>query len=844
MPEECGGPSWARAVSFTLSKNQTVPGHLAKRGATTSPVFDFTFDYNTALVRRDAGEFSVRMDFSNVPGYWNAVVDAPGSSSSKRDLNQLVNRFYGSSDQWYTKFKSLKFPAAQGTKYTEKLDQLVYHNPQICVYEGTKVGESLSVAMEGTTTVESHFGFSLIATWQPGKSFNVHQAAGFFHPDGETDVTFKIGGQGVLDTSQSLQGSTITEILGEASLAGKSIYKGWASFDLYRESSVSLRSGGGNSGAVAVDTYAESRIQSDWGRVLVNFPAGAVDSPLEGTSEGRRADDKVSTAEKDNISRPLAESPKGFIEVGTTTRVGIKMHLKFASPWLSDIDGELPDMSVSQSVYSRWHFEHDGAKSCLTTSLGTTMKSHLERGSYVGWKDKETKTFVQELAQAGERQCFTGDAATKRDRIERRQLVNPNFDPDLLVPGINLGDGGWNNMAARILCNGCGFCTTEGVVEEPCCGCACIPCRYGTQASVRDDDYYVFPISDQTSLARRDLLINASCGLQDAHCVGSDNKTWLVERQATTPRFNQTPKKLNICRTQITGPKYPSYPKQSPNAVLGPQDFNSHWSTQNVIKYMHNSSQSCTNWAVGKFANSDIVWDKSTNIRHNQFYETEHPFEGQTISRFFNVHMTSVATVNRPCTWIVTWILSRAPWAGATTNVAQLMSYELESRDRQGRLAVFLTDSNWMKGAIVKGSSPIQTSRWDNLDLGDEQLAYLKELGMLFSYWNHPEVWQSFCDSYNGMRDVLLQFDNWYIANRGPSDLVGEWKKFNQLELKRIVERGKASAQYLKESRKPVPGFWGRGWTLKWQGLFTYFPGNLLYQFGTIKLDQTCVDLQ
>jgi hypothetical protein len=63
--------------------------------------------------------------------------------------------------------------------------------------------------------------------------------------------------------------------------------------------------------------------------------------------------------------------------------------------------------------------------------------------------------------------------------------------------------------------------------------------------------------------------------------------------------------------------------------------------------------------------------------------------------------MTSVATVTRPCTWIVTWILSLGPWAGATTNVAQLMSYELGSRDRQGRLAVVLTDSNWMKGAIL-----------------------------------------------------------------------------------------------------------------------------------------------
>ncbi|KAE8410719.1 hypothetical protein BDV36DRAFT_302509 [Aspergillus pseudocaelatus] len=105
------------------------------------------------------------------------------------------------------------------------------------------------------------------------------------------------------------------------------------------------------------------------------------------------------------------------------------------------------------------------------------------------------------------------------------------------------------------------------------------------------------------------------------------------------------------------------------------------------------------------------------------------------------------------------------------------MSHELGSWDQQGRLAVFLTDSNWMNGAIVTGSSPIQTSRWVILGPGDEQLEYLRELGMLFRYWNYPEVWQSFCDSYGGMRDVadvLLQFDNWYTANRGPSDLARE----------------------------------------------------------------------
>lgn len=62
------------------------------------------------------------------------------------------------------------------------------------------------------------------------------------------------------------------------------------------------------------------------------------------------------------------------------------------------------------------------------------------------------------------------------------------------------------------------------------------------------------------------------------------------------------------------------------------------------------------------------------------------------------------------------------------------MSFELGSRDRQGRLAVFVSDSNWIKGAIMRGFLPIKASRWDNMDARDEELAYLKELGMPFNY--------------------------------------------------------------------------------------------------------------
>lgn len=84
MPSDCGNGTYARAVSLIPSRNQSVPVELAMHRDPTSAVYDFTFDYDMALVRRDAGDFSIRMDYSNVRGYWDAVVDSDGISAKKR----------------------------------------------------------------------------------------------------------------------------------------------------------------------------------------------------------------------------------------------------------------------------------------------------------------------------------------------------------------------------------------------------------------------------------------------------------------------------------------------------------------------------------------------------------------------------------------------------------------------------------------------------------------------------------------------------------------------------------------------------------------------------------------
>lgn len=68
MPEECGRGTYARAVSLTPSQDQNISVELALENS-VSAVYDFSFDYNLGLVRRDAGKLSIRMDYSNVKGY-------------------------------------------------------------------------------------------------------------------------------------------------------------------------------------------------------------------------------------------------------------------------------------------------------------------------------------------------------------------------------------------------------------------------------------------------------------------------------------------------------------------------------------------------------------------------------------------------------------------------------------------------------------------------------------------------------------------------------------------------------------------------------------------------------
>ncbi|OAL51441.1 hypothetical protein IQ07DRAFT_586945 [Pyrenochaeta sp. DS3sAY3a] len=856
MPNECGGPSWSRAVSLEPSANQTVPKELAQRNP-TSVVYDFKFDYNIALARRDTGRLSIRLDYSNVPGYWYAVVDTPGGKK-KRDLKTLVDRFFdnGDTNAWYRRFNGLKFYPGNSVKVTEKLDRLVYHNGQVCSFDEQptngegKLGESLSIAMQGSANLELHFGFSLIATWTPGAEFKVHQAAGFVRPQGTTDVSFRLGGEGVLDTTKALQGTVISKNFGETGVAGHQLFKGWAFFTAYKESSIDLASGDNVVGAVAFSGYAESRIKSNWGLYNVHFPAGATITPGTGSGEGNRLEDQVSKSGNNKLNA-LSKS-KGWIETGTTVRVGLMVGMAFSKPY-DKVVGNLPDMSVSQRVFSRWNIEHTGTESCVFTSLGTKMKSHLSNGSPTWFSASPERTYVNDLAQAGEKQCFKDNGQPiKRHELEISQNLTKRdgFDDgkidwgEMNLPGDNLGDKVFDGMIPMLQCDGCGSCTLRNPFREPCCGCVCLGCKYGL-GPWRPDDGPLGPYGDGPDVGDLILPIVKRDGEEDMLNVTDSGLSTLEKRQGTAP--NSSPKVCNICNWQETihYPAFPDY-RRNPNSNV---DYDFHQPL--VMKYYHNSSSWCTSWAVRRHATIDYQYDsriiggRVVGLRRG-FYQTEHPFEAQTISKFFDYYVRNdLNPGRRKCDWIRPNIMSnKTPFNNAGGTVLQLMMRELGYHNLPTRLSVFMARPNGMKGTLSRWDTAANVEKFNNLLAGDEQLMYAKEFGMVFAYWNLPEIWNSYCDSFNGMRNVLVQFDTaWNAGHPGDQiDFTGMWESFNRDNLREVATNGRTQAMSLYNNRKQIGGLYGQWWNLKWWTVFQAPLGQS--QFAYIKLDRPCANLQ
>lgn len=198
MPENCGPGSYIVAHSMKRSEDQSIPHHLFKRSVPSRDVMDLEFSYDFKLMKRSDEKVQFRIDYSNMVGYWDTVVDEPGEKRKRSNLprqmsqRDLIDKRFFSEDvaSWGDKFDDLDEPAFFVNLTEPATEVIIDEELKKCNSE-----EYLQIKSEGTCTAHAKFGFTIIGTLQP---FTIDDAFGLvdFKYDLAAEVSVK-GNAGV-----------------------------------------------------------------------------------------------------------------------------------------------------------------------------------------------------------------------------------------------------------------------------------------------------------------------------------------------------------------------------------------------------------------------------------------------------------------------------------------------------------------------------------------------------------------------------------------------------------------------------------------------------------------------
>jgi chitinase len=107
-----------------------------------------------------------------------------------------------------------------------------------------------------------------------------------------------------------------------------------------------------------------------------------------------------------------------------------------------------------------------------------------------------------------------------------------------------------------------------------------------------------------------------------------------------------------------------------------------------------------------------------------------------------------------------------------------------------------------------------------------------REIRMIFTYMNLDPVWETFCDTYNGILTHLEAFDTWYPTVTGvQSSLATEWPLYIRRELNMVVTNVTSNLKVLNQFRKPA----GALYTRRWNTIMAVNGGEIQ----KVKLDRT-----
>ncbi|KAJ6483444.1 hypothetical protein C8R45DRAFT_830574, partial [Mycena sanguinolenta] len=176
MPSSCGLGPYARVVSLQVHPDQTaMSARFAGRKRDTDPVYSLSFDYAFTDIAEDNGPVFMRADMTDMPGYWDAIIDSPpdeGTTSvRKRNLNfhqprgleYMEKRWFGSFTNWLSKLNTITQSDSVSRNFHWSDTYTIFHQEESC----PNFQSSLDISVSGFASVNSQFGYYLEATIVP-----------------------------------------------------------------------------------------------------------------------------------------------------------------------------------------------------------------------------------------------------------------------------------------------------------------------------------------------------------------------------------------------------------------------------------------------------------------------------------------------------------------------------------------------------------------------------------------------------------------------------------------------------------------------------------------------------
>ncbi|KAJ7772314.1 glycosyl hydrolases family 18-domain-containing protein, partial [Mycena metata] len=193
LPLSCGLGPYARVVSMNPHANQSVLARYRRTASGT--VYSLSFDYNFAAIPAENGPVYMRADVTDMPDYWDSVVDSPPERLPRLKSRGLwkeppKKRWWGAFKTWLSKLNQIESDNSQSRTFFWSDTWTIFHQDLHC--DGPPAFDaSLDISVNGQTQLTTRYGFYLQGQVVPPQ---VTAAYVYFDAGGKAAATFTMTG--------------------------------------------------------------------------------------------------------------------------------------------------------------------------------------------------------------------------------------------------------------------------------------------------------------------------------------------------------------------------------------------------------------------------------------------------------------------------------------------------------------------------------------------------------------------------------------------------------------------------------------------------------------------------